>query len=220
MSNQYADIETGTNYNYFRDCYDPATGRYCQSDPIGLYGGQFSTYAYVNGNPLTGVDPYGLLNTSALPANPSAYVIHINPADMPLVPQGVVDYFSGYGSYYGGLFNGAKHIYNGSGLNGADAQKRAENAEVALALGIKTIATNPEIGKQAACMAEDWASNHKAYLAGRLTAGALLSGITGVGPYGGVSLGLFAGMGDALNNIENGMDNAQQIIPSIMGMGY
>jgi RHS repeat-associated protein len=34
---QYADPETGLNYNYFRD-YDPAVGRYIQSDPIGLDG--------------------------------------------------------------------------------------------------------------------------------------------------------------------------------------
>ena len=32
---QYADKETGLFYNYFRD-YDPQTGRYVQSDPIGL----------------------------------------------------------------------------------------------------------------------------------------------------------------------------------------
>lgn len=31
---QYEDDETGTFYNYFRD-YDPATGRYVESDPIG-----------------------------------------------------------------------------------------------------------------------------------------------------------------------------------------
>ncbi len=56
---QYFDAETAKHYNYFRD-YDPASGRYIESDPIGLQGG-IDTFGYVNGNPLSLTDREGKL---------------------------------------------------------------------------------------------------------------------------------------------------------------
>ncbi len=55
---QVADADTGLNYNYFRD-YEPGTGRYVESDPIGLKGG-LNTYRYSFASPLTYFDPSGL----------------------------------------------------------------------------------------------------------------------------------------------------------------
>jgi RHS repeat-associated protein len=55
---QYADRETGLNYNIARD-YSPVDGRYIESDPIGLRAGP-NTYAYVFDDPLRRSDPTGL----------------------------------------------------------------------------------------------------------------------------------------------------------------
>lgn len=64
---QYYDSETGLHYDMARD-YDPATGRYIQSDPIGLAGG-INTYGYVGGEPVNSIDPTGTLqdNSDSIP---------------------------------------------------------------------------------------------------------------------------------------------------------
>jgi RHS repeat-associated protein len=62
------DAESRGHYNYFRD-YDPATGVFASSDPIGILNGQDANlFRYVGNDPVNWFDPLGLLR---LPANPT-----------------------------------------------------------------------------------------------------------------------------------------------------
>ncbi|MBK8065239.1 MAG: hypothetical protein IPK29_15230 [Betaproteobacteria bacterium] len=80
---QYFDRETSLHYNYFRD-YSPETGRYVQSDPIGLEGG-INTYGYVRGHPTQNSDPTGESDVLMKNAMRAAGM----PAPIP--PSGVLD---------------------------------------------------------------------------------------------------------------------------------
>uniref|UniRef100_UPI0024B528BB RHS repeat-associated core domain-containing protein n=1 Tax=Chitinivorax sp. B TaxID=2502235 RepID=UPI0024B528BB len=55
---QYWDNSIKLSHNWYRT-YNPETGRYIQSDPIGLQGG-VNTYGYVGGLPVRATDPKGL----------------------------------------------------------------------------------------------------------------------------------------------------------------
>ena len=55
---QQYDRETGAHYNYFRD-YEAGSGRYLQSDPIGLDFGNFSNFSYVESDVLGKFDLSG-----------------------------------------------------------------------------------------------------------------------------------------------------------------
>jgi len=59
LPGQVFDGQAGLHYNMARD-YDPAVGRYVESDPIGLQGG-INTFAYALSNPSYQFDPLGLL---------------------------------------------------------------------------------------------------------------------------------------------------------------
>ena len=54
---QYFDAESRLSHNRMRD-YDSKSGRYAESDPLGLEGG-ITLYGYVEGNPIAEFDPDG-----------------------------------------------------------------------------------------------------------------------------------------------------------------
>jgi RHS repeat-associated protein len=110
---QYADSETGQFYNYCRN-YMASQGRYTQNDPIGLAGG-LNPFTYVSGNPLIYTDPYGLF-------------------ELPLLPQGVVDFSAGMGDTL--LFGQGQRLRDALGVDGgvdqcSDAYDNGEWAGIA-----------------------------------------------------------------------------------------
>ena len=63
LPGQYHDAETGLNYNYHR-YYHLSTGRYLRADPSGLSVG-INLYAYAENNPVTFIDPLGLMSETS-----------------------------------------------------------------------------------------------------------------------------------------------------------
>jgi RHS repeat-associated protein len=73
LPGQYHDKETGLYFNNAR-YYDPALGRYIESDPIGLAAGP-NPYIYVGANPVNAVDPWGLYSFEDLNSDLGNFLI-------------------------------------------------------------------------------------------------------------------------------------------------
>ncbi|WP_282295262.1 RHS repeat-associated core domain-containing protein [Stenotrophomonas sp. PS02289] len=91
---QQATDASGLFYNYQRE-YDPAAGRYSQSDPIGLRGG-ISTFAYVGSVPNSAADPWGLQTRSRIVLTPpsSTGAVWSDPDGYPVTDSGYTGHYS------------------------------------------------------------------------------------------------------------------------------
>lgn len=121
LPGQYYDEESGLHYNYFRD-YDPKTGRYMQSDPLGAAAGP-NSYNYAEGNPLKWVDPFGLAS-SGVPQKVSGTNLTVR-VDPPHVP--------GQQSHAHISQKGKPDIVinkDGSGSHGSNPEKLSKNKKL------------------------------------------------------------------------------------------
>ena len=73
---QYYDVETGLHYNWNRS-YDPKTGRYTQTDPIGFDGGM-NVFLYTHNNPANYFDPTGEEPNKSQATDPGKLIAYLN----------------------------------------------------------------------------------------------------------------------------------------------
>ncbi|MHB8954814.1 MAG: RHS repeat-associated core domain-containing protein [Pirellulaceae bacterium] len=109
--------------------YDPPLGRFTQQDPIGLAGG-LNYYTYANNNPLTFVDPSGLVGKN----------FHFGPG--------------GRGSIPSGKPGGGSYTYTPSGPTGKFGDAYAREVAKENALRQAELKAERELGKRAAQLAE------------------------------------------------------------------
>lgn len=103
---QYYDKESKLHYNGFRD-YEPGTGRYMESDPVGLKGGE-NTYTYVGGQSINRIDPFGLWTVN-IGVSGSINIPFIGPIG------------NGGGGFSGIVYDGTHWAWYGGGGGGVGA---------------------------------------------------------------------------------------------------
>ncbi len=149
LPGQIVDEATLTNQNLHRD-YEPSSGRYLSSDPLGLTAG-VSTYGYVEGKPLLKSDPEGLQSKGVqgiwqMPGGPG-YVT------APYDPENPVN--SGYSPHSVGPYVYGKDISNVLSATLTAMQMMSPVANDTNVNALQTLASLASLAAREACRGPD-----------------------------------------------------------------
>lgn len=194
--------------------YDPHTGRWTATDPIGFAGGDANLYAYVASDPINWSDPSGLL------PSPPVYPPLLVP-----VPEGMREFLEGAGSYFTGLYRFGRHLARRSGALGDCAQAQVALEDRLLKHTVTVLETSE--GRRAAFdAARSYVQNNPERVAGRVLTGVGVSTVAtlalgsrlGIGAKAiGPALSAAAAYGDIRYAVEQGRASLENLIDAGIG---
>ena len=107
-------------YHYTARAYDPALGRFAQTDPAG-YASDINPYAYVGNDPVNGTDPSGMVDCNAGTDTTIGCTITLGPPEIDRAPR-----FDSLGLGVFGGVGGERGDKSGGGKGGHDYRVRDE----------------------------------------------------------------------------------------------
>jgi RHS repeat-associated protein len=200
------DAESGLMY-YRARVYDPAMGRFLQTDPLGFAAGDLNLYGYVGSNPVNAIDPTGL-TILPFPKTPTTL-------------DRLSDFAEGLYSYPRGIGRAARFGARYAGILGqCEADRASREVDLLVDIGV-LLWENGALRDVAGDLLLDHANRKSDVIEGRTTAmGLVILGSTGIRDWRAkVALGIIglsAIPGDIMYTMEKGARTVEDLIPAVL----